>query len=476
VKVPELNAKRQRLVLVICCMSLFIVGVDVTIVNVALPSIQHSFHATVSDLQWTIDAYSLVIACLLMLSGSLADRFGRRRVFQIGLTIFSLGSLLCSVAPGLGWLVAFRALQAIGGSMLNPVALSIIFNIFTDPKSRARAMGVWASVFGLSLALGPVLGGVLVSGIGWRAIFWINVPVGIAAIILTGLFVPESKAQRARRLDPFGQTLVIVALASLTYGIIEGPRRGWHSPLILGLFVLSAVTFVVLARVELRRDEPLIDPRFFRSVPFTGASLIALMAFGALGGFLFLNTLYLQDVRHYSALKAGLLMLPMAAMLFVFARVSGRLVAAKGPRRPLILSGPPMVIGAVMLARLTSDTSILYLIAAYVIFGVGCGLVNAPIATTAMSGMPLDQAGVAGAVASTSRQVGSSLGVAVTGSIVALGTGATFVGASHAAWFVVAGCAVAVCLLGFVSTGERARATATRNGERLAMRMKEMAR
>jgi EmrB/QacA subfamily drug resistance transporter len=472
----ELSAKRQRLVLIICCMSLFIVGVDVTIVNVALPSIQHSFHATVSDLQWTIDAYTLVIACLLMLSGSLADRFGRRRVFQIGLTIFSVGSLLCSVAPGLGWLVAFRGLQAIGGSMLNPVALSIIFNTFTDPKSRARAMGVWGSVFGLSLALGPVLGGVLVSGIGWRAIFWINVPVGIAAIVLTRLFVPESKAQRARRLDPIGQALVIVALASLTYGIIEGPRRGWHSPLIMGLFILSAVTFFTLARVELRRGEPLIDPRFFRSVPFAGASLISLTAFGSLGGFLFLNTLYLQDVRHYSALEAGLLLLPMAATLFVFARVSGHLVGTKGPRLPLILSGPPLAIGAVMLARLTADTSIIYLVAAYVLFGVGCGLVNAPISTTAMSGMPLDQAGVAGAVASTSRQVGSSLGVAVTGSIVALGTGATFVGASHAAWYVVAGCGAAVCLLGFVSTGEWARATATRNGERLKERTKEMAR
>lgn len=473
---PELSAKRQRLILGICCLSLFIVGVDVTIVNVALPSIQHDFHATVSDLQWTIDAYTLVIACLLMLSGSLADRFGRRRVFQIGLTIFSIGSLLCSVAPGLGWLVAFRAMQAIGGSMLNPVALSIIFHTFSDPKSRARAMGVWGSVFGLSLALGPVLGGVLVSGIGWRAIFWINVPVGIAAIILTGLFVPESKALHARRLDPRGQMLVIVALAALTYGIIEGPRRGWHSPLIVGLFVLSAVTFVVLVVVELRRDEPLIDPRFFRSAPFAGASLIALTAFASLGGFLFLNTLYLQDVRHYSALKAGLLMLPMAATLFVFARISGQLVGTRGPRLPLVLSGPPLAIGGLMLARLTADTSILYLCVAYVIFGVGCGLVNAPISTTAMSGMPLDQAGVAGAVASTSRQVGSSLGVAVTGSMVALGTGATFVGASHAAWYVLAACGAAVCLLGFASTGEWARATATRNGERLTSRTKEMAR
>lgn len=472
----ELSAKRKQLVLVICCMSLFIVGVDITIVNVALPSIQRGFRASVSDLQWTIDAYSLVLACLLMFSGSLADRFGRKRMFQVGLVLFSSGSLLCSVAPGLGWLVAFRALQAVGGSMLNPVALSIIFSTFSDRRSRARAMGVWGSVFGLSLALGPVLGGVLVSGIGWRAIFWINVPVGIVAIILTRVFVPESKAEHPRHLDPVGQTLVIVALASLTYGIIEGPRRGWHSPLILGLFVLSALTFLVLALVELRRDQPLIDPRFFRSAPFSGASLIALTAFASLGGFLFLNTLYLQDVRHYSALKSGLLLVPMAAMLFLFARVSGHLVGTKGPRLPLVLAGPPLIVGTVLLARLTPTTSVWYLIVAYVIFGVGCGLVNAPISTTAMSGMPLDQAGVAGAVASTSRQVGSSLGVAVTGSIVALGTGATFVGASHAAWFVLAGCGAAVLLLGYVSTGEWARATAVRNGERLEQRTKEMAR
>jgi EmrB/QacA subfamily drug resistance transporter len=468
-----MSHRRRTLVLAICCMSLFIVGMDVTIVNVALPSIQKSFHASVSDLQWTIDAYSLVIACLLMLSGSMADRFGRRRVFQIGLATFALGSLLCSLAPGLGWLVAFRGLQAIGGSMLNPVALSIIVNVYTDRKERARALGVWGSVFGLSLALGPVLGGLLVTGIGWRSIFWINVPIGVAAIVLTQLFVPESKALHARRVDPFGQVIVIVLLGSLTSAIIEGPRRGWASPLILGLFVLSAVSVATLIVVERRRREPLIDVRFFRSAPFSGASTIALAAFAALGGFLFLNTLYLQDIRHYSALTAGLVILPMALMLFIFSRVSGRLVASNGPRRPLLMAGPALALGALLLAFETSTTSILYLILAYLFFGVGCGFVNAPISNTAMSGMPLDQAGVAGAVASTSRQVGSSLGVAVTGSIVAVGTGSAFVAASHAAWMVLCGCGVAVFILGYVSTGSWALATATRNGERLAQRERE---
>jgi EmrB/QacA subfamily drug resistance transporter len=364
---PEMTYRRRRLVLWICCMSLFIVGLDVTIVNVALPSIQHDFHASVSDLQWTIDMYSLVIACLLMLSGSMADRFGRRRVFQIGLSLFVLGSLLCSLAPGLGWLVAFRGLQAVGGSMLNPVAISIIANTFTDPKERGKAMGVWGSVFGLSLALGPVLGGLLVSGIGWRSIFWINVPIGVAVIVLTQLFVPESKAAKVRRLDPFGQGLVVVVLGSLTYAIIEGPRRGWTSPLILGLFVLTVVGVGALATVELRRREPLIDMRFFRSAPFAGASLIAIFAFFVLGGFLFLNTLYLQDVRHYSALQSGLLTLPMAAMLFVFARISGSLVGSRGPRLPLVIAGVPLTVGAVLLTQLSLHTSIYYLIAAYLV-------------------------------------------------------------------------------------------------------------
>src|ERR1700735_4386935 len=235
----ELSSRRRTLILAICCMSLFIVGIDVTIVNVALPSIQRDLHASVSGLQWTIDAYSLVLASLLLLSGSTADRVGRRRTFQVGLALFTLGSLLCSVAPGLSWLVAFRMLQAVGGSMLNPVAMSIITNTFTSPAERARAIGVWGGVFGLSMAMGPVIGGALVDAVGWRGVFWVNIPVGIAAILLTALFVPESKAARARRPDPIGQILIIAMLGSLTFGIIEGPSYGWGSPRILAFFAVA---------------------------------------------------------------------------------------------------------------------------------------------------------------------------------------------------------------------------------------------
>jgi EmrB/QacA subfamily drug resistance transporter len=272
------DAPRRSVVLFTCCLSVFMAGLDTTIVNVALPSIQGALHASVSGLQWTIDAYTLVIACLLMLSGSLGDRFGRRRVFQIGLAVFSLGSLLCSLAPSLGWLIAFRGLQAVGGSMLNPVAMSIIASTFTDRADRARAIGLWGSVAGLSLASGPVLGGLLVSGIGWRSIFWVNVPVGLIAIALTRRFVPESRAGHPRRLDPPGQVAVIALLGCLTAGIIEGPRRGWGSAPIVALFAVAALSAAALVVLESRRREPLVDMRYFRSMPFSGAALIGVVA------------------------------------------------------------------------------------------------------------------------------------------------------------------------------------------------------
>jgi EmrB/QacA subfamily drug resistance transporter len=462
----EPTRSRRMLILAICCMSLFIVGLDVTVVNVALPSIQRELHASVSGLQWVIAAYSLVLASLLMLSGSTADRFGRRRTFQLGLALFTLGSLLCSLAPNLGALVAFRALQAIGGSMLNPVAMSIITNTFTERTARAKAIGVWGGVVGLSMALGPIVGGLLVTSVGWRSIFWINIPVGVAAIVLTALFVPESKAPLARRFDPVGQLLVMITLVTLVYGIIEGPGRGWTSPLIIGCFVIAIAAAIGFGAYETRRDQPLIDIRFFRSAPFTGATLIAVSAFAALGGFLLLSTLYLQDARGLSALHAGLYMIPMAAMTAICAPLSGRIVGSRGPRLPLLGAGVAIAVSAVMLTRLATHTPTIDLVVTYLLFGIGFGLVNAPITNTAMAGMPRAQAGVAAAVASTSRQVGSSLGVAVIGSAVAsLWVGQRpdgFAAASHVGWWIIAGCGLAVLVLGVLTTGARARRTADR--------------
>jgi len=443
------------LILGICCMSLLIVSLDNTILNVALPSMQRDFHASVSGLQWTIDAYLVVLASLLMLSGSTADRVGRKKIFQIGLVLFSLGSLLCSLAPGLGWLIGFRMVQAVGGSMLNPVAMSIITNTFSEPKERARAIGVWSAVVGVSMAAGPIIGGALVESVGWRSIFWINLPVGIAALVLTARFVPESRAPRPRRVDPVGQFLVIALLGTLTYGIIEGSSAGWTSALIIGCFVVAALSVAGLASYEKRRVEPLIDTRFFRSVPFSGATVIAVSAFAALGGFLFLNTLYLQDDRGLSALGAGLYMVPMALMCLILAPVSGRLVGTRGPRVPLILAGIAMTASGVLFAALDAQSSNTLLFTSYVLFGIGFGLVNAPITNTAVSGMPRAQAGVASAVASTSRQVGQALGVAVIGAALAAGM--------HAgAWWIITGCGATVLVLGAVTTGRWARGTAER--------------
>ncbi|MGY0061959.1 MFS transporter [Streptomyces sp. LZ34] len=462
---PELSHRRRMLVLAICCMSLLLVSLDNTVLNVALPSMRRELDASVSGMQWTIDAYTLVVAALLMLAGSTADRVGRKRTFQTGLVVFTLGSALCSLAPNLEALVAFRMVQAVGGSMLNPVAMSIITNTFTEPKERARAIGVWGGVVGISMAAGPLVGGLLVQSVGWRSIFWLNVPVGLAALVLTARYVPESRAPKPRRADPVGQLLVIALLGSLTYAIIEAPDRGWGSPLIAVCTAVAAGSLAALVAYERRRTEPLIELRFFHSVPFSGATVIAVSAFAALSGFLFLNTLYLQDVRGLNALHAGLWMLPMAAMCLVFAPLSGRLVGSRGPRVSLLLAGAAMGASGVLFAAFDAQATDALLLAGYVLFGIGFGLVNAPITNTAVSGMPRTQAGVAAAVASTSRQVGASLGVAVIGAVLssgASGTAARFTDAARPAWWIIAGCGAAVLLLGLVTTGKWAATTARR--------------
>ncbi|MFJ7491854.1 MFS transporter [Streptomyces sp. NPDC097727] len=475
---PELSRRRRQLVLAICCLSLLIVSLDNTVLNVALPSMQKELHATVAGMQWTIDAYTLVLASLLMLAGSTADRIGRRKIFQIGLVLFTLGSVLCSLAPNLEALVVFRMVQAVGGSMLNPVAMSIVTNTFTDPRERARAIGVWGGVVGISMAAGPLVGGLLVDSVGWRSIFWINLPVGLAALLLTWRYVPESRAPKPRRPDPVGQLLVIGLLGSLTYAIIEAPAEGWDSPRILLFAALAGCSLIGLLLYERRRAEPLIDLRFFRSAPFSGATVIAVCAFAALSGFLFLNTLYLQNVRGLSALHAGLYMLPMAALTFVCAPLSGRLVGSRGPRLSLLVAGVAMTACGLLFAAFDAETDDVLLFTGYVLFGLGFGMVNAPITNTAVSGMPRSQAGVAAAVASTSRQIGATLGVAVIGAVLAAGVAGTgtprgaeyaaaFVDASKPAWWILAGCGLCVLLVGALTSGRWALETARRTAQRL---------
>jgi EmrB/QacA subfamily drug resistance transporter len=346
--------------------------------------------------------------------------------------------------------------------------MSIITNTFTDPRERAQAVGVWGAMFGLSLALGPIVGGTAVSALGWRWIFLINIPIGLAAMALTLRFIPESRAPRARRFDPIGQTLVIVLLAALTFGIIEAPSRGWTSPLIVASFAAAAVALIGLLRCEPRREEPLIDLRFFRSIPFTSAVVISVAAFAAFGGFLFLNTLYLQQARGLSPLHAGLATLPMALMTVVAAPLSGRIVGRHGPRVPLIIAGVCLVAAGAALTELTPDIPLERLFAVYVVFGLGFGFVNTPITNTAVSGMPRAQAGVAAAVASTSRQVGLTLGVAVSGAIVNARIGwAGLSLATHPAWWLLAACGALVLMLGLLATTTRANESARRTAAQL---------
>jgi EmrB/QacA subfamily drug resistance transporter len=347
--------------------------------------------------------------------------------------------------------------------------MSIITNTFTDPRERAQAVGMWGSVFGLSMALGPIIGGAAVSSIGWRSIFWVNVPVGLAAIALTLRFVPESRAPRPRRFDPIGQALVIVLLATLTFGIIEAPGAGWTSPEIVAAFVAAAAALVGLLLYEPRRDEPLIDLRFFRSIPFSSAIVMAIAAFAAFGGFLFLNTLYLQEARGFSPLQTGLATVPMAAVTAIMSTLTGRIIARRGNRMPLLLAGVCLIVACLALTSIAPDTPLVQLLLAYAVFGLGFGSVNAPITNTAVSGMPRAQAGVAAAVASTSRQVGVTLGVAVAGAIVSsrLAAGADLSSATHPAWWTLAGSGVVVLALAFRATGDSARASAHRTATEL---------
>ncbi|MBU9763342.1 MFS transporter [Mycobacterium sp. TNTM28] len=453
--VDPISPRRKAIILASCCLSLLIVSMDATIVNVALPSIRTDLGASPSQLQWIVDVYTLVLASLLLLSGATGDRFGRRRTFQLGLTIFAVASLLCSLAPNIETLIAARFLQAIGGSMLNPVAMSIITQVFTGRVERARAIGVWGGVVGISMALGPIVGGALIEYVDWRAVFWINLPICALAVMLTAIFVPESRSATMRDLDPVGQALGVAFLFGVVFVLIEGPGLGWTDPRTLAVAAIASTALVAFLRYESRRRDPFIDLRFFRSVPFASATLIAVCAFAAYGAFLFMMSLYLQTERGYSAMHTGLLYLPVAAGALVFSPLSGRLVGRYGSRPSLLVSGAMITLATILLTRLSGDTPVWQLLVLFAVFGVGFSMVNAPITNTAVSGMPLDRAGAASAVASTSRQIGVSIGVALCGSVAGTalaGSGVDFAAAARPLWFVCAAFGLAIVALGILST------------------------
>ncbi|MFF7020192.1 MFS transporter [Streptomyces klenkii] len=468
---PADGAARARLVLAISCTGLFLVGVDLTALNIALPAMERDLAASVTGMQWVLDSYNLVLASFMLLAGSTADRFGHRRIFLCGFMLFGGASALCALAPATEYLVAFRALQALGAAALGPPSLALVTRAFPDGERRSRAIGVWTSGYGLGMALGPVLSGALVGSIGWRWVFWVNVPVCLLLAAATCRRVPRSRAEAPRRLDPAGQLLVTAFLVTLTYTVIEGPHQGWDSPAVLTCAVTALVAVAAFAARERRCAAPLIDLRFFRSCPFTGAAVIALCTYAAYGGFLFTSALYLQNVRGLSPLHAGLLMLPVAAMNAVCGPVAGRLESKPGPRPPLVAAGAAIALSGLILALSASSTALAPLLGGFLLIGIGTGLVLPPVLGLAVSGMSRAQAGLAAAIAPTGGRMGYALGVAVIGAVLAAGLhnmthpgAAAFARAVRPAWWIVAGCGAMVLLLGVLVTTRWAQDTARRTG------------
>ncbi|GIH60395.1 MFS transporter [Microbispora siamensis] len=460
------TSRRRWTVLAICCLSLFLVGLDTTIVNVGLPSIGAGLRVGTRELEWTVDAYTLVLASLLISSGALADRLGRRRVFRLGLVVFGAASVACALAPSVGVLVAARVVQGVGGSMLSPVALAIVVNVITEPKERARAIGVWAAVFGVSMAAGPVAGGALVSAAGWRSVFWVNVPVVAVALALTALFVPESRAERPRRLDVPGQALLTVTVGSSVAVLIEGPRVGWGSPAAVAGYAVVAVSATAFGWVESRRREPLVDPRLFRHPPFAAAVAGAVVVFVALNATLLLNTLYLQHARGMTPIAAGVVTLPMALAATVCAPLSGVLVGRFGARPPLLLAGALLATGGLCLVGVGDHTDLRLLSLAYLLVGAAFGFANAPITNTAVSGLPPARAGVAGGFTSSARQIGAALGIAVAGSMIADTPAARLAQASRPGWLMVAACGLLVLVTALSAPAARGQRKPQAGGRR----------
>ncbi|MFE6922404.1 MFS transporter [Nocardia sp. NPDC057663] len=429
-------------VLGVCSLSLFVVGLDATIVTVALPAIADGVRVGTQGLEWIVDAYTLALASFLITSGAIADRFGRRRVFRLGLVVFGTASAVCAVAPTVEVLIAARIAQGIGGSMLSPVALAIVVATITDPRQRARAIGVWAAVFGLSMAVGPTLGGALVDWFGWRSVFWIAVPVVVVALVLTMLVVPESRGQHPRRIDGAGQVLLVVVVGGVIAVLIEGPRIGWTSTAAIAGYLGIGVAAGGFVWVERKVAEPLMDLRLFRRPPFTAAVAAAVVVFVALTTTLLLSTWHLQHERGMSAVAAGAITLPLAVAATLCAPLSGVLVGRVGARPPLLLAGGFLTAGGLLLAAAGTDPAVL--LVALGLVGIGFGFANAPITNTAVSGLPADRAGVAGGITSTARQVGAAVGIAVAGGLVAA---ADPIGDALSGWSVVAACGLLVLVL-----------------------------
>ena len=420
--------------LVAVCLGTFMLLLDVTIVIVALPDIQTSLGASFSEVQWTIDAYSLSLAVLLLPSGSLADLFGRRRLFVTGLVLFTAGSLLCGLAQAPTMLIASRAGQGIGGAIMFATSLALLAQTFHG-RDRGTAFGVWGAVTGVSVALGPVLGGLLTTGLSWRWIFLVNLPVGIAAIAITLRHVTEVRPQQARRLDPAGFAVFTVGLLSLVYGLIRASEHGWTSGVVIGCFAVALVLLASFPFVERVVRQPMFDLSLFRKPTFVGGLIAAFGMNGSLFAMFLFLVVYLQDVLHLSALQTGLRLLVVTGATLLAAIPAGRL-SAHVPVRLLIGPGLLLVGAGLLLMRGIDPTSEwTHLIPGFVVAGIGAGLVNPPLASTAIGVVRPQVAGMASGINSTFRQIGIATSVAALGSILATREAGT-TGPAHAAAFI----------------------------------------
>jgi EmrB/QacA subfamily drug resistance transporter len=416
----RLNEENRRWwTLAAMCFALFMVMLDNTVVNVALPSIQKDLGATVSGLEWTVNAYTLAFAVLLVTGGRLGDLFGRRRVFLFGVVTFAAASAFIGFSQSEAWLVAGRAIQGIGAAFMMPGTLSIISNAF-PPQERGRAIGTWAGVSALALAIGPVVGGFLVENVSWQSIFFLNVPVAVGAVAVTLFATHESRDETAPpTVDIPGVATITIGLSALVLALVEANSWGWGSARIIGLFVIAAVSLIAFALVELHSRYPMVDFTFFRSRSFLGANIVAfIVSFAMLAMFFFL-ALYMQNIKGYSPLEAGVRFLPSTLVIMVAGPIAGRLTDRVGPR-PLISTGLLLVAGSLFWqGHLSVDTPYASLAGAFVLMGFGMGMVMSPMSTAAMNSVEPQKAGVASGILSMSRMVGGSFGVAAMGALIA---------------------------------------------------------
>ena len=419
------NKREKIIVLLTMCFALFMAMLDNTVVNVALPTLSRKLGAGVSGLQWIVDGYVLAFASLLLTGGILGDRYGRKRMFMLGLAGFTLFSLACGLSRSTGQLIGFRAFQGIGGALLMPGTLSIITVTF-PPQERAQAIGIWAGVSGIALGLGPTLGGYIIEHVGWQSIFFLNVPIGIIGLIIGSRSIRESRADQARRLDLTGLGLGTAGLFAVVYGLIEANQLGWASPAIIGALVAGVILLTVFVRYESQTDHPMMPLSFYRIPAFSAGNAVAYsVSLGMFGTFFFLS-LYMQLIRGYSPLSAGARFLPMTGAIIVAAPNAGRLASKYGSRWPMVIGTALAGTGLFLVSRMSATTPFWILALVFLMMGIGMGSTMTPMTAAVMNSVGPQRAGLGSAATNTSREVGGVFGIALLGTLLTTKLSSTF--------------------------------------------------